>query len=95
VRIWAADGNLRAIFTGHTGRVNAVAISPDGTWIATGGDDRTVRIWAAQGAGRESATMVRVDGGALACAWFPTEPSICVTAYDGIYRLSLHAPVEA
>ncbi|MFC8492936.1 WD40 repeat domain-containing protein [Streptomyces sp. NPDC057235] len=31
--------------TGHTTTVNAVAISPDGTWIATGSSDGTVRIW--------------------------------------------------
>ena len=31
--------------TGHQGWVNAVAISPDGTRLATGTDDGTVRIW--------------------------------------------------
>ncbi|WP_157180373.1 NB-ARC domain-containing protein [Protofrankia coriariae] len=31
---------------GHTGRVTALAIAPDGTWLATGSyDDATVRIW--------------------------------------------------
>ena len=46
MRIWdAATGQQRAVLTGHTGAVNAVAIAPDGTWLATGGDDGTVRIW--------------------------------------------------
>jgi WD40 repeat protein len=29
----------------HPGNVSAVAISPDGNWIASGGSDGTLRIW--------------------------------------------------
>jgi WD40 repeat protein len=36
----------RATLTGHQGWVNAVAIAPDGTWLATASDDDTLRIWA-------------------------------------------------
>ena len=32
--------------TGHTDTVVALAITPDGTWLATDGDDGTARIWA-------------------------------------------------
>lgn len=31
--------------TGHTGWVGSVAVSPDGTWAASGSDDSTVKIW--------------------------------------------------
>jgi WD40 repeat protein len=30
---------------GHTGGVNAVAVSPDGRFIVSGSDDRTVKVW--------------------------------------------------
>ena len=36
---------LRRTLTGHTGIVEAVAIAPDGSWLATAGWDDTVRIW--------------------------------------------------
>ncbi|MFH1739452.1 MAG: SUMF1/EgtB/PvdO family nonheme iron enzyme, partial [bacterium] len=32
-------------FSGHTGPVNSVAYSPDGTKVLTGGSDRTARLW--------------------------------------------------
>jgi WD40 repeat protein len=41
---------------GHTGDVNSVAYSPDGTRIASGSDDMTVRIWDAH-TGKELAVL--------------------------------------
>lgn len=34
-----------AVFRGHEGRVRSLAVDPSGTWLASGGDDGTVRIW--------------------------------------------------
>jgi WD40 repeat protein len=37
--------DLRRVLTGHKYGVNSVAIADDGRWLATGSDDRTVRVW--------------------------------------------------
>ncbi|PYI01732.1 BOP1NT-domain-containing protein [Aspergillus sclerotiicarbonarius CBS 121057] len=33
------------VFRGHKGRVRSLAVDPTGVWLATGGDDGTVRVW--------------------------------------------------
>jgi WD40 repeat protein len=40
--VWMAGSR---VLSGHTGPVWAVAISPDGQWMATGSQDGTARLW--------------------------------------------------
>jgi WD40 repeat protein len=44
IRVWSLRGGATRILRGHTGWVSAIAVAPDGT-LASGGVDRTVRIW--------------------------------------------------
>ena len=46
VSLWQVDsGEKIATLTGHAGWVNAVAFSPNGSALISGGDDATLRIW--------------------------------------------------
>ena len=48
VKIWDVRSSFKHpiySFEQHQGTVNSVAISPDGNWIASGGDDGSLKIW--------------------------------------------------
>lgn len=46
VMLWHLRPQLRAFrFLGHSGPVNTVSFSHDGTLLASGSDDTTVRVW--------------------------------------------------
>ncbi len=61
---------LRRVLAGHTGPVSAVAVAPDGSWLASGAWDNTVRIWDVA-TGRERATLKGHTGPVNAVAVAP------------------------
>jgi WD40 repeat protein len=45
VRVGSLDGGTPHLLVGHKGSLLGIAISPDLRWIATGGQDSTLRLW--------------------------------------------------
>lgn len=94
VKLWNLHPGQPAIsLEGHTKRVNCIAYSPCGQWIASGSDDKSVRLWRRQQPNEtESWSCVSVVRGffAFVCdiAWNPTGPMEFVTAcWDGSVRV--------
>jgi dipeptidyl aminopeptidase/acylaminoacyl peptidase len=73
------------LLRGHTRHVNTVAWSPDGRWLASGGNDLTVRIWDPT----DGATVRTLshDDDVTAVAWSPDGGRLAVGCEDETIRI--------
>jgi WD40 repeat protein len=85
VRVY--DANTLALLKwipAHPGGANVLAYSPDGSRLATGGNDRTVRIWDLEG--KELHALKGHKSLVTALAWSPDGQSLASGSWDQAVR---------
>ncbi|KEF58042.1 ribosome biogenesis protein ERB1 [Exophiala aquamarina CBS 119918] len=74
-------------FHGHNGRVRSIAIDPSGQYLASGGDDGTVRVWTLQPPREVWSLELGSDSPVNAVRWRPGKatPILACCAGDDVY----------
>ena len=95
VRLWSLGGDAAAVLRG-TRRMLSVAFSPEGSWLAIGGADATVRIHDA-GTLQERGTLAVGNGRVSAVAFSADGDTLAAACEDGAvrtWRTSTLAPAD-
>lgn len=74
------------LVSGHANSVSGVAISPDGTLVATASDDRTAKLWNITG-GTEIRTLTGHTNRLSSVAFSPDGTLLATGGFDGTVRL--------
>jgi WD40 repeat protein/predicted Ser/Thr protein kinase len=87
----ASDGYTLRRLRGHSRPVLTVAVSPDGSRIASGGPDRSIKLWDADG-GTEVLTLRGHEGAVRSLAFTPDGTALASGGDDRVIRLWDSAP---
>jgi WD40 repeat protein len=78
-------------FHTHTAPVRAIAWSPNGQYLATGGDDGILAVWTCSQEQRPSLlTMAKLASPVLAVSWSPTHQQIAVASGKNVTIWTMH-----
>ncbi|GAD82878.1 TIR domain-containing protein [Nocardia asteroides NBRC 15531] len=87
--LWDADTRqpVGRPLVGHDGLVNSVAFSPDGTRLASGATDGTIRLWNAGTGASEGTPLTGHSGWVVGVGFSPDNHRLASIAWDGTMRI--------
>lgn len=89
IGIWCGGKSTpETVLAGHTAPIAALAVSPDGRWLASAGWDRTVRLWSLERSDQPPRVIEGHQGPVNGVAFLPGRDAIVSAGYDGQIRLT-------
>ncbi len=88
IGVWLYDvatARERALLTGHAGAVQSVAFSPDGTTLASGASDNTIKLWDI--ATETNVATLEGHAGVSSIAYSPDGTTLASGAWDTTVKL--------
>ncbi|MEW6069267.1 MAG: WD40 repeat domain-containing protein, partial [Candidatus Thermoplasmatota archaeon] len=83
LRVWYPNGTLKCLLRGHAEIVNSVSWAPNGTFLVSGSDDRTLRVWDVEKE-EQIYYVFYPDSFFCSCEWSPDGGKIAGGTYSSL-----------